>query len=194
MHFYTPQQVEYIREHAKGRSNAELTELVNAYFELDLTVGQIRSCKKNRKINSGLNGQFKPGNIPFNKGRKGVGGWEPTQFKKGHRPLNYKPVGTERVNSYGYIDVKVADPNKWKGKHILIWEEHSGKSVPKGHVVIFGDGNKLNLDIDNLILVSRKQLVALNKKGLIQDDAGLTKTAIILVDVYGKISERKKKG
>jgi hypothetical protein len=118
-------------------------------------------------------------------------GGEETQFKKGNRPHNYKPVGTERVNGEGYVDVKVADPNKWRSKHILIWEKENGP-VPKGHVIIFGDGNRLNLELDNLILVSRKQLAILNKNNLIQKDADLTRTGIIVADIYRKINEQKK--
>jgi hypothetical protein len=118
-------------------------------------------------------------------------GGEETQFKKGNRPHNYKPVGTERVNGEGYVDVKIADPNKWRSKHILIWEKENGP-VPKGHVIIFGDGNRLNLELDNLILVSRKQLAILNKNNLIQKDADLTRTGIIVADIYRKINEQKK--
>lgn len=192
-HFFTREEAKFIKEHVKGRGNQELTDMVNAHFGLNLTMAQIRSYKKNHKLSSGLDGRFKPGQVPPNKGRKGQGGWEPTQFKKGYRPHNYQPVGTERVNGDGYVDIKIADPNKWKGKHILIWEEHNGP-VPPGHAVIFGDGNRRNFEPDNLLLVSRKQLVRMNQRGLIQDDAELTKTGIIIADIHNKIGERKKKG
>lgn len=92
----------------------------------------------------------------------------------------------------GYVDIKIADPNKWKGKHILIWEELHGP-VPKGHAVIFADGNNRNFDPENLLLVSRKQLVRMNQRGLIQNDAELTKTGVIIADIYNKIGEAKRK-
>ena len=120
-----------------------------------------------------VTGWFKPGQAAFNKGRKGVflGGAaaEACQFKNGHTPWNYQPVGSERVNSCGYVDLKVADPNKWKSKHAVIWEKHNGPA-PRGQVVIFGDGNKRNFDLNNLILVLRVQLAVLNRKKLIQND------------------------
>ncbi len=181
----------FIAENHKGIGLKDMAVLLNAKFGTNYTTKQINSYYKNHNLNSGLTGRFPKGHIPFNKGKKGVGGWEPTQFKKGHRPWNYKPVGTERINSDDYVDVKIADPNKWKGKHILIWEEHNGP-VPKGHVVIFGDGNRRNFDPNNLILVSRKQLAIINKNNLIQNDAELTKTGIIIADIYRKIGERKK--
>jgi hypothetical protein len=124
---------------------------------------------------------------------KGINfGGTTTQFKKGHRPANYKPIGTQRVNSEGYVDIKVADPGIWKAKHKMIWEKANGP-IPKGHVLIFGDGNKLNVQLENLILISRKQLATLNKNKLIQNNAELTRMGITLVDVYHKINERKKK-
>jgi hypothetical protein len=45
----------------------------------------------------------------------------------------------------------------WRPKHHLVWESHHGQPIPKGHAVIFGDGNNRNFDPDNLILVSRAQ-------------------------------------
>lgn len=190
-HRYTLEQVDFITNNVTGRSRKELTDMFNTHFGLDLKHSQIVAYLKNHGLRSGVDAHFNPGHVPFNKGRVGVDGWEPTQFKKGNKPHNYKPVGAERVNGSDYVDVKIADPNKWKAKHLLVWEKMNGP-VPKGHAVLFGDGNRRNFDLDNLILVSRKQLVMLNKHKLIQDDAELTRTGIIVADLYSKIGERKK--
>lgn len=194
-HRFTPEQREFIKINVVGIGNAELTDLFNNHFGLNLPVQKIKTFKNNNKISSGLTGRFEKGHTPFNKGRKGLcqGGVE-TQFKKGHKPHNYLPVGSERINGDDYVDIKIADPNKWRGKHLIVWEKHHGRPVPKGHVVLFGDGNRRNFDPNNLILVSRAQLAVLNKNGLIQDDAELTRTGIILADIYRKIGERKRSG
>lgn len=192
MHTYTHEQGEFIKDNLTGITINELTEMFNNRFGLNLKTTQIRAYVKNRRLKSGLDFAFKPGRIPFNKGKKNLWkGGEETQFKKGNKPHNYMPVGSERVNGDDYIDIKIAEPKKWKAKHILIWEEHHGP-VPNGHAVIFGDRNNRNFDIDNLILVSRKQLLILNKNNLIQNDAEITKTGIIVADLYSKIFERKK--
>ncbi|MHB8182844.1 MAG: HNH endonuclease signature motif containing protein, partial [Candidatus Desulforudaceae bacterium] len=107
-----------------------------------------------------------------------------------------KPVGTERVNADGYVDIKIQDgkaQKNWRGKHLLTWEEHHGRPVPPGHAVIFGDRNRRNFNPDNLILVSRKQLAIMNKNNLIQGNAELTRTGIIIADVLKKIGDRKGK-
>lgn len=194
-HYFTQEEFEFIDRNVEGRTVAELTAMVNEHFGLNLKDSQIRAFMKNNWLCNSVDCRFQPGQTPWNKDKKGVTfGGKATQFKKGNKPFNWVPIGSERVNGDGYVDIKVADGKKqrnWKGKHILIWEEHNGP-VPKGHAVIFGDGNRRNFDPENLILVSRGQLAILNKQGLIKNSAELTKSGIIIADIYKKIGERNK--
>lgn len=191
-HKYTEEQRSFIRENIKGTSRKEMTVLFNKRFGTDLKVSQITSFIKRNKLKNGRETKFENGQKAWNKGMKGLNcGGEKGWFKKGNIPHNYMPVGSERVNTIGYVDVKIADPNVWKAKHRIIWEEAIGP-VPEGHVLIFGDGNRLNVSLNNLILVSRQQLNNLNRHGLIRNDIELTKTGIIIADLHQKISDRKK--
>ena len=142
-------------------------------------------------MNTGRTGYFEKGNISYNKGRKGIcaEGCKKTWFKKGHIPKNYRPIGSERITKDGYIEVKIADPNKWKLKHRVIWEQAKGK-VPHGYAIIFKDGNKLNTDIDNLMLVSRKVLAVMNKSGLYKN--GYKEIAALIAELNVKVGEKKK--
>ncbi|WP_138751762.1 HNH endonuclease signature motif containing protein [Paenibacillus sinopodophylli] len=190
---FSPDQKEFIKANVVGLSNADLTRQFNAHFGLTVRETQIKSFKKNNLLSSGLTGRFEKGRMPFNKGQKRTwAGGEDTQFRMGHKPHNYMPVGSERVNADGYVDLKIADPNKWRGKHLIEWEKHNGGSIPKGHAVIFGDGNRTNFEPDNLIMVSRAQLAVMNRRGLIQCNADLTRTGVIMADIYRKIGERKR--
>lgn len=152
VHRYTEEQASFVRENIKGRTRKDLLEMFNAYFGLELGLNQITAYIKNHGLRSGIDSRFKSGQPSWNKGKKGIGGGGSTRFKKGQRPHNYKPLGSERVNGEGYVDVKIAEPNVWKTKHRLIWEEVNGP-IPKDHVVIFGDGNRRNFALDNLLLV-----------------------------------------
>ena len=192
MHFYSDEEINYLREIAPEKSNKEMAELFNKKFNTDINYKALASTRKRYGITTGRTGYFPKGNIPPNKGTKGLTGANKTSFKKGHTPKNHKHVGSERIDSKdGYLLVKVAEPNKWQLKHRVIYEEHNDK-IPKGYNVIFGDGDNRNFDINSLILVSRKQLLRLNKNNLIQKDADLTRTAVIITDLQDKIYQRSR--
>ncbi|TKJ83767.1 HNH endonuclease [Paenibacillus sp. CFBP13512] len=189
-HHYTDQQKKFITKNIKGRLVADLTEKFNRVFGTDLSCNQIRAFIKNNRLKSGVQSQFQQGHIPNNKGKKGIHfGGKATQFKKGRLPHNYMPVGSERINGYGYIDIKIADPNKWRAKHLIIWEEHNKQSIPPGSVVLFSDQNKLNLDPNNLILISRGQLGIMNKRHLCSKDTEITRTGTIIAKLIEKIGQ-----
>lgn len=189
---YPPKIFYFIMENYKGTGPKEMTTIINEKFNTEYTHNQIKIFYKNRKLNSGLDGRFKPGQIPHNKGKKGIstGGFE-TQFKKGNLPHNHLPVGSERVNGEGYVDIKIADPNVWKPKHHIIWEKANG-DIPEGHCILFGDGNRGNINLENLLLVSRSELARLNQFGLIKNDAELTKVGLNVVKLRAKVTELEK--
>jgi len=205
---YTQEHIAYIADNIPGCPFKELTDMFNERFGMNLKVSAMVSLTDRHGLHNGrdttilpggallgVETRFKPGLIPWNKGKKGVmtGGKE-TQFKKGNRPANWRPLGSERIAEDGYVYVKTVDGqlNKnWKVKHVLIWEAANGPAPP-GHVVIFGDGDNRNFDPENLLLVSRAQLVRLNQMKLIKGNAELTKTGAIIADICNKIGERKK--
>lgn len=95
------------------------------------------ACRLRRGDQVGAPYRFPPGHVPANKGlrRPGwfAGRMRETQFKKGHRNENHptrawKPIGTERVNCYGYLERKVTEEGRggqrWKAVHILLWVKH----------------------------------------------------------------------
>ncbi|MCK4789229.1 MAG: HNH endonuclease [Desulfobacteraceae bacterium] len=128
-------------------------------------------CEKQR---SGKTGRFQAGHVPWNDGTKGQGltGANRKSFKKGNVPANRKPLWTERVcPKDGFILMKVPERNpytgfstRYKHKHVYIWEQEHGP-VPKGMVVAFIDGDKTNCEPENLMLISRAELLALNQHG-----------------------------
>lgn len=186
---YTEEQRRFFKEYVPGHSYKEIQDAFNRKFKKNITLSQVKSYIKNNRLNTGRTGRFTKGHVPANKGQRGVRVSIATEFKPGHVPHNYKPVGAERVNSYGYVDVKIKDPRTWRGKHLLIYEAHYGP-IPKGHVVVFGDGNRRNFDPENLVLVSRAQLAVMNKRGLVGGSAEATRSGKLVADIAMKITER----
>lgn len=104
--------------------------------------------------------RFQKGHVPGNKGKKmapdvyeKVKG---TMFQKGHAPVNHRPLGAERVNVDGYVEVKVAEPGKWRLKHRVVWEEANGP-IPPGYNIQFRNKNRQDLRLENLYLISRAE-------------------------------------
>lgn len=118
-----------------------------------------------QNLHNGALHRFKKGHVSHNKGKKMQPSTrakiERTFFAKGQKPHNTKYDGYERINVYGYVEVRVAE-RKFIGKHRLIWEQHHGP-VPDNMAIIFADGNKQNFAIDNLLCVSRGDLAILNR-------------------------------
>ena len=117
----------------------------------------------------GANTRFVKGHRTWNTGMKGLqmGGKE-TQFKPGNRIGNaveiYQPIGTEHVRD-GYLYRKLRDDGpmhkRWEMVHRLNWIAAHGP-IPEGHVVVFRNGNRMDVGVDNLELISRADLAARN--------------------------------
>jgi hypothetical protein len=134
---------EYIRENGRTIASAQWKELKENGLEL----------KSN----------FKKGHVPWCKGKKmspehiakltGV-------FKKGQQPHNTLPIGSIRnINNYNEIKYK---NHKWMALARYNWEQVHGP-VPKDMCVFKLDQERYNDDINNLCLVSRKDLAMLNR-------------------------------
>lgn len=107
--------------------------------------------------------RFPKGHTPANKGKRvspeTYAKCQPTMFKKGHTPVNHREVGSERINVDGYIEIKVAEPNRWRLKHRIIWEQVNGE-IPKGYNVQFKNHNPQDCRIENLYLISKADQIA----------------------------------
>ena len=193
MNKYTKEQKEFLISNNYMKPAKELAEMFNKKFGTNLTAQNIKTFRGNHKLNSGLTGRFEKGNIPVNKGTKGLMKANKTSFKKGNIPSNHKEVGYERINVDGYIEIKVKEPNIFKLKHRVIYEQHYGE-IPKGYKVIFADGNKLNVDLNNLILVSDSEELIMNRNKLRYKEAELTKTGSLIAKVIDKTHKVKKDG
>ena len=140
-------------------------------------------------------GRFKKGNKPWNKGVKGAMKTNKTSFKKGNMPATIKPVGTIvlrsniRRKNENYYYIKVANPNKWELLHRHIWEKEKGE-IPKGYLVMFKDNDSLNVDISNLCLIKRSELIKLNSK-FSNVDRKLIDTTLNVIKLKSEIRKRE---
>lgn len=186
---------DFIRNNNVGKTAQQMVELVNSTFGTKYTKEQIKSIRGRMHLDSGLRCYFEPGHVPANKGVKGIHykGCEKTWFKKGHTPHNHVSVGTEVMNSDGYLKIKIAEPNVWEFKHIMEWEKHNGK-VPEGCLISFKDGDHHNCGIENLMCITRAEHAILNHQNLRSSSPELTETGLVLAKLKHKIQEVQKEG
>jgi hypothetical protein len=195
---YFEEHIRYLKKIVPNTDYKIVTKLFNQKFGLNITVEQLRGLLKRKGLHNGFTGFFPKGHVPANKGVKGVyyPGCEKGWYKKGHVPWDYMPVGSERMNSNGYIDVKVSDTAKpvqrrWKAKHVILWEKAHGK-VPQGHCVIFLDGNRRNITLNNLEMISMPVRAVMCHLNYFTNNMKITKTCIALAKFKVVLANRKR--
>lgn len=176
---YTSEHFKFLTKNVPGKTDKEVVNLFNKTFDIKISEAKLGNLKTKLKIKNGLTSQtrFVKGQKSWNEGKtwqefmsiEGQQNSLKTTFKKGHIPKNSVKIGATRLNKDGCIEIKIQDGAKnknWKGKHRLIWEKQNGP-IPKGHKIVFIDGNKNNFDINNLALVSNAEEVIINRLGIL---------------------------
>ena len=136
-HTYTVDDLQYIRDNYAEVSAADIATHLGVSKRTVYTLAHkmglykdkayiIRVAREasSKSTHGGVVTRFKPGVPPFNKGKKMEDYCTPeaiarsarTRFKAGHRPKNWRPVGSERVSKDGYIEVKMREGIRgWEG-------------------------------------------------------------------------------
>lgn len=174
---WTPEQLELLRRLYPGTPTRDVAKAcghcLGSTYKHANTLGLKKSAaflaspasgRLEHHLYRGEKTRFKKGQVPANKGLRRPG-WHrgrmrETQFKKGVRPHTWRPLGHERMCD-GYLQRKVQDtgytPDDYRPVHRLMWEEAHGP-IPPGQVVVFKDGNRKHIALDNLELITRQEL------------------------------------
>lgn len=107
---------------------------------------------------------LKKGNVPWNKGMKGLQLSPHSQFKKGQFVGENHPSWKGGIQ-HNEKDCKYIHTGAGKRKRHprYVWEQVYGE-LPKGYVIFHKDGDKDNDHIDNLEAITRSELMARNRK------------------------------
>lgn len=164
---YLESEVKEIKRLYADTPNKEIAEKLGRTARAIQLFGRVNGLKKSRHYIALKPGCFKKGHLPWNKKSKGYTGANITSFKHGHIPVNHKPLLTVSIRKskgtpYKYI--KVAE-GKWELLHRYNYLRYHGPIPPK-HIIAFRDGNTLNCDKDNLILMSMEDNMKRNRNYL----------------------------
>ena len=189
---YPKGMYEFIRDNSWGVSSKDMAEMCNKKFGTNWTQTGMKQFRQRHGIRSGVTGWYQKGHPPGTKGKKQEEFCSPeaierskkTRFRKGHRPDNELPIGSITVNVDGYKLIKVSMTgglwDRWEPLHRYVWKKHHGE-IPKGMAVTFRDSNPLNCDIENLVLVTRAEMITLNKLKLRSSVPELTDAGLSIV-------------
>lgn len=177
-----PEYIDFMIDFVPGHQEQEIRDEFEKRFGIILNRSQIKNFKVRYSLKSGTHGGcYKKGNIPHNKGKKMshevYAICSQTMFKKGHVSTRHRPIGSERINVDGYVEIKVGEPAKWKLKQRCIWESVKGEQLKSDDVIIFLDQNKQNFAIDNLYKLKRSELIRYNQSRLYCENADISKAA-----------------
>lgn len=201
--YYPAGMYEFIRDNSWGVPSREMAEIVNEKFGTSFSASGMKNFRARHKIRSGVTGWYQKGHAPGTKGKtleeichhdpEKLARVRSTYFSKGHTPKNKMPIGTVLVKSDGYLWKKIGEgAREWKQVHIMLWEEANGP-VPDGMRLTFKDGDRMNVDLANLALVTPAENAVLTTKKLrseayAKDDIGLN-----IAKAYTAIKEAKKR-
>lgn len=106
---------------------------------------------------------FPRGHIPWNKNLRGLHLSPATEFVRGQRAHNKLPVGSTRIRTHrGETPrawIKVAEPNTWRPRAIVVWEKGNGP-LPRGWIVHHRNRQSLDDRPSNLVALTRAQHLA----------------------------------
>ena len=89
-----------------------------------------------------------------------------------------KPIGSENFDGKEVM-VKVEDPDVWRLKKRVIWEEHYGK-LKDDELVLILNGDHKDVRIENLMKVTRRELAVINRNRLHSKDTEIGRTKALL--------------
>ena len=186
---------DFIKANYKGMGHKAMAELVAAEFGKEYTAAQIKGFYARNKLNSGLTGHFVKGQPSHNKGipmsPDVYARCKATMFKKGNRPHNALPVGTEVIRTDGYHQTKTGEPDKWELTHVLMWQQAYGE-IPENCHISFKDGNRDHIELSNLFLETFEEHLELNRRGLRSSIPEYTETGLSIARLNIAIHKRRK--
>lgn len=200
---------EFLCEYIPGHTVKQTNDEFERRFGFRLTKGQLNNRRVRLGLQHGTNGgRFKKGQASYNKGKT----WDEMGlskekqekirancFKKGNLngyvKAHYKPIGYERLSKEGFVEVKVkyglqdgANDN-FRMKHHVVWEQANGREIPSGCRIVFADRDRLNLDPENLVCVSKSDWALITTGNIGYHDRESLLAAIDIARLRRKIRE-----
>ena len=196
---FTAEQEEWLVAH-NHMSASEMSKGINDEFSLSTSPDEIKGWRARTKNPRPTPSRFQKGHTPFSKGKKWDEYMSPesqarsrmTTFKKGDTPHNTQPLGSISI-MVGYWVMKASHTGnqhqKWKFLHRLLWEKEKGP-IPKGMNVVFRNGDRNDIRMENLMLMDRKEMARYTPMD--DSEPEMQRFSEIVARVAAKVAEKMK--
>jgi len=177
---YSQEEIKWLKNNSQLYSRKELTELLNAKFNDNRTKSSVATYCKKHGFKACTDGRFKPGNRTWSTGLSSEehrSHFTKESYSSMKKPLaRYREkhkVGDRYMMKVGdvripYIIVSTDYRIPFKKRIIpetrYVLKQH-GIEVPEGYSVLHLDGNILNNDISNLVVVSDYERLVITSNG-----------------------------
>lgn len=155
---YTEEQLLFLQRFS-GMPRKELTQLFNNEFNRDVPVGAIKGLCQRNGWKADSNGRFYKGQ-PYNPKTRPKGP-NKGSFKKGNKPINIYDPGRVKITKDG-LEIKLNNPKKWIDIKWAVYTSLIGP-VPEGGLITSLDGNRYNIDPNNLMVIDTRINGAISK-------------------------------
>lgn len=121
--------------------------------------------------------------------------WHPRPDGKAYKSV---PIGTEKIRVTGEQRkqiwfIKISDeccagenrhkaPYQWEKKHLWLWRNTYGE-IPKGHKIIFLNGDTLDCRIENLAIASDAAVMMMTRYKWFSSEPEITRTALLCCEL-----------
>lgn len=164
----------FVCSFAHGHSYKEITDAVNSKYKNGRSLKQVKELLKTRGVRTGTH--------------------DPKTLSQ--KRWKDKTIGSESWdggNGSGYLQVKTE--HGWKRKHVLVWEETHGMSVPDDCQLMFADHDRANCSPENIVAVPKRLLPAIIRNKYPYHNAETLKTAMLMAEIQtAKANSRERAG
>lgn len=164
-HRYSDEVYEFLYENASSHTNKELRKLLKEKFDLDVSKQAISTlCKRNN-----LKCKYENKNLSHSNKETHIGN---ITIKDGY----YAIKTGKNVNQYEYL-------------HRKIYEDYYNVKLSKDMCIIFLDGDRNNLDINNLRAIHKRSVNVLRNSKFYSNDAEITKMGCLMAELKIKMND-----
>lgn len=194
-HKYTKEEIEFVRENASKYYVPQLVEMFNKKFKTNISLTKMKSLKNRNNIKSGLvrNPNADPDPTKWNTKHNQVrrtGKTREQWLEEVKHKTGYEYIGKDG-RRYIKIKEEVGSNTNYMTKARYNYIKKYGE-IPEGYVLLHIDGDRLNDNLKNLVLVHKCQIYMANRSKSLTKNKDINETIVLATRLKQKALHKRK--